>query len=70
MKREITDEMMTVEQLRQQGEQKRIEEQQIRAELNPLGVREPYGGGTAIRWIVKIRGALLEEQADLATEES
>ncbi len=36
MKRDITDESMNQEQLRQHGEQKRIEEQQIRAELNPL----------------------------------
>jgi chromosome segregation protein len=36
MKREIAEQMHSVEQLRQQGEQKRIEEQQLRAELNPL----------------------------------
>ncbi|NOU68422.1 chromosome segregation protein SMC [Paenibacillus sp. LMG 31461] len=36
LKREITDEMLKVEQLRQLGEQQRITEQQIRAELNPL----------------------------------
>jgi chromosome segregation protein len=36
MKRDIAEEMLNVEKLRQQGEQKRIEEQQLRAELNPL----------------------------------
>ncbi|SEB45242.1 chromosome segregation protein SMC [Paenibacillus sp. GP183] len=36
MKRDIAEEMHSVEKLRQESEQKRIEEQQLRAELNPL----------------------------------
>jgi chromosome segregation protein len=36
MKRDIAEQMLSVEKLRQEGEQKRIEEQQLRAELNPL----------------------------------
>ena len=65
MKREITDEMMAVEQLRQQGEHKRIEEQQIRAELNPLEA-ESRTVEEQLSLDSQDRGALLEEQADLA----
>ncbi|BFT73105.1 chromosome segregation protein SMC [Paenibacillus sp. P36] len=64
MKREITDEMMAVEQLRQLGEQKRIEEQQIRAELNPLEA-ENRTVEEQLSLDSQDRGALLEEQADL-----
>ncbi|WP_310192545.1 chromosome segregation protein SMC [Bacillus sp. 3255] len=69
MKREITDEMMTVEQLRQQGEQKRIEEQQIRAELNPLE-SESRKVDEQLSLDSQDRGSLLEEQAELARKKA
>lgn len=69
MKREITDEMMTVEQLRQQGEQKRIEEQQIRAELNPLE-SESRKVEEQLSLDSQDRGSLMEEQAELARKKT
>ncbi|SDM96789.1 condensin subunit Smc [Paenibacillus sp. yr247] len=64
MKREITDDMMTIEQLRQLGEQQRITEQQIRAELNPLE-SESRTVEEQLSLDSQDRGSLLEEQADL-----
>lgn len=69
MKREITDEMMAVEQLRQQGEHKRIEEQQIRAELNPLEA-ESRTVEEQLSLDSQDRGALLDERADLGRKKT
>jgi chromosome segregation protein len=63
MKRDITDEMMTLEKLRQSSEQKRIEEQQVRAELNPLEA-ESRNVEEQLTMDNQDRGSLLQEQAD------
>ncbi|NEW05514.1 chromosome segregation protein SMC [Paenibacillus sp. SYP-B3998] len=65
MKREITDDMMTIEQLRQLGEQRRIAEQQILAELNPLEA-ENRTVEEQLTLDSQDRGSLLAEQADFA----
>ncbi|RTE08623.1 chromosome segregation protein SMC [Paenibacillus whitsoniae] len=65
LKREITEEMMKVEQLRQQGEQQRITEQQIRAELNPLE-SESRTVDEQLSLDSQDRNALIEEQKDFA----
>ena len=65
LKREITDEMLKVEQLRQLGEQQRITEQQIRAELNPLE-SESRTVEEQLTLDSQDRGALLEERADFS----
>ncbi|MEW9697753.1 chromosome segregation protein SMC [Paenibacillus sp. SI8] len=63
MKREITDDMMNIEQLRQLGEQKRIAEQQIRAELNPLEA-ENRTVEEQLMLDSQDRNSLIAEQAD------
>ncbi|MGG1514678.1 chromosome segregation protein SMC [Paenibacillus oryzisoli] len=65
LKREIAEEMMKVEQLRQQGEQQRITEQQIRAELNPLE-SESRTVEEQLSLDSQDRNALIEEQKDFA----
>ncbi|GFZ83685.1 chromosome partition protein Smc [Paenibacillus marchantiophytorum] len=69
MKREITDDMMTIEQLRQLGEQKRITEQQVRAELNPLE-SESRTVEDQLSQDSQDRGSLLAEKADLALKKT
>jgi chromosome segregation protein len=69
MKRDITDDMMTIEQLRQAGEQKRIEEQQARAELNPLEA-ESRTVEEQLSMENQDRDTLLKEQADFKAKKA
>ncbi|UJF35315.1 chromosome segregation protein SMC [Paenibacillus hexagrammi] len=63
MKREITEDMMKIEQLRHEGEQQRITEQQIRAELNPLEA-ETRTVEEQLSLDTQDRSSLLQEQSD------
>ncbi|MFD0698416.1 chromosome segregation protein SMC [Paenibacillus sp. GCM10027628] len=65
IKREITDDMMNIEQLRQLGEQQRITEQQIRAELGPLE-SENRTVEEQLSLDSQDRESLLAEQTDFA----
>jgi len=69
MKRDITDDMMKLEQLRQTGEQKRITEQQIRAELGPLE-SESRTVEEQLSLDSQDRNSLLAEQADFARKKA